>query len=111
MVVPKAVLALVTRASEETFQTEGDVGLIVDVTVRIAGSLAAYHIVGGSTPLLPDNPVDSLLEVGQTTHILHPTRIKLSVKYEQGEKLTFVFFFRASMSLSISTVFTAAWSI
>jgi hypothetical protein len=41
MVVPESVLALGTRASEETSQTEGDVGLVVNVAVRIAGGLAA----------------------------------------------------------------------
>jgi hypothetical protein len=64
MVVPEAVVALVAWPSEETFQTEGDIGLVVDVAVRIAVGLAAYHIVGGSAPLLPDNLIDGLLEVG-----------------------------------------------
>ena len=41
MVIPEAVLALVTRASEETSQTEGDVGLVVDVAIRITIGLAA----------------------------------------------------------------------
>ena len=41
MVVPEAVLALVARASEETSQTEGDVGLVVDVAIAIAVGLTA----------------------------------------------------------------------
>ena len=42
MVVPEAVIALVTQASEETSKIEGDVGLVVDVAVRITVCLAAY---------------------------------------------------------------------
>ena len=47
MVVPEAVLALVTRPSKETFQIEGDFGLVVDVAIRIAVDMATYHIGGG----------------------------------------------------------------
>jgi len=58
------MIALVTRTPEETFQTEGDVGLVVDEAVGIAVWLAAYHIISVYPPLPPDDPVNSLLEVG-----------------------------------------------
>jgi len=41
MVVPEAMFALGTWASEETSQTEGDVGLVVDVAVGTAVGLPA----------------------------------------------------------------------
>jgi hypothetical protein len=41
MVVLEAVIALGTRATEETSQIERDVGLVVDVAVGIAVDLAA----------------------------------------------------------------------
>ena len=63
VVVPKVVIAKLTGTSEETFKTEGDVGLVVLVAVRIAVRLAAYHIIGGCRSLFPDDLVDRLLEV------------------------------------------------
>jgi len=47
MVVPEAVFALITQPSKETFQIEGDVGLVVDVAIRITVDLTAYQIGGG----------------------------------------------------------------
>ena len=110
MVASKTVLAMVTRASEEISQTEGDVGRVVDVAIGIAFGLAAYDIIGGGQPLLPDNLVDGPLEVGKSIHILCPMNITLRFKYEKAEELTSVFFFRMTMSWLISPAFAAAWS-
>ena len=111
MVVPEAVIAKLTGTSEETFQTEGDVGLVVLVAVRIAVRLAAYHIIGGCLSLLPDDLVDCLLEVGQSIHILRSAGVRLSFEYKEGKELTSVLFLKAAMSLSTSSIFAAAWSI
>ena len=47
MVIPGAVMALVAQMFKETIQIVGNIGLVVDVAVRIAVGLAAYHIEGG----------------------------------------------------------------
>ena len=40
------MFALVTITFKETFQVEGDVSLVVDVAIRVAVDLAAYHVGG-----------------------------------------------------------------
>lgn len=47
MVIPEAVLAFVAHFFKETVQIMGNIGLVVDVAVRIAVGLAAYHVEGG----------------------------------------------------------------
>ena len=47
MVIPEAVIACVARTFKETIQIVRNIGLVVDVAVRIAADLATYHIEGG----------------------------------------------------------------
>ena len=47
MVMPETVIAFVAHLFKETVQIMGNIGLIVDVAVGIAVSLAAYHVESG----------------------------------------------------------------
>ena len=47
MVIPETVIAFVAQIFKETIQIVRNIGLVVDVAVRIAVGLATYHIEGG----------------------------------------------------------------
>ena len=47
MVIPETVMALVARTPRAAFWIEGDIGRVVDFTVRMAITVVAYHIVCG----------------------------------------------------------------
>ena len=111
MVIPEVVIALLAQTPEEAFQVEGDVRLVVDLAIRIAVDLAAYHIGGRRVLLLPDRRGDDVLEVGDDIYILYPMSTILRSNYEQSEGRTVVSFLTACMILSIPAFFVAAWSI
>jgi hypothetical protein len=70
MVLPEAMIACFTRTSKETFQFEGNVGLVVDVTVRITVDFPAYQIIGECSLLLPDRHGNSVLDIVENILIL-----------------------------------------
>ena len=47
MVIPETVIALVAQIFKETIQIVRNIGLVVDMAIRVAVGLAAYHIEGG----------------------------------------------------------------
>jgi len=61
--------------------------------------------------LLPDGLGDGFLEVADNIGILCQTSMRLNPKQQQDEKLTLELLLCATMILSISAFFVAAWSI
>ena len=61
-VVPETVLACGTQTSKGTSEHGGDIGLVVDIAVRIAADMVAYHIVGRSGLLPPGDQAGGLLK-------------------------------------------------
>jgi len=61
--------------------------------------------------LLPDGLSDGFLEVPDNIGILCQTSMRFNPKQQQDETLTSELLLCATMSLSISAFFVAAWSI